>query len=139
VSFAPYHELEEPGAVIVLAREAMLGKQREQQLCCRAYDTARCDVSAQHLPARIGYGHMQVRAIRRYRPSEREYLQIAAQPGCIVRACEAQLGDAQTANTLKHERGMYAELSQCVLQREAQIIAGGEAQRMSLHCVSPQR
>jgi hypothetical protein len=76
-------------------------------------------MTTEHLTAGVGNGHMQVRAIRRYRASQGQYFEVAAKLGRSLGAGESQLGDAEAPDALDNERGARLALMKHVFDSAA--------------------
>lgn len=126
-------QLEEPGSRIELPREAMSGKERQQQLDSRADPAPARHMAAGYLTACVGNGHVQMCGIRRNRASQGQYFEVTAQFSRGVGTGESQLCNAETPDALDNEGCAQLSLTQRVFDGDTQIIAGRKAQRKGLH------
>jgi hypothetical protein len=78
-------------------------------------------MASDHRAAAVGYGHVQVRAIRREGASEAEYLHVACEQGDLLLAGQPQLGHRQTDDATHHTAGLLSLLSHPGLQRQTQV------------------
>ncbi|CAG9252706.1 hypothetical protein PUN4_190017 [Paraburkholderia unamae] len=121
------------GRGVELAREAMFGKQREQQFGRGADDAAARDMAAGHLAVRVGHGHMQMRAVGRHRAGQRQDFEVAVQRRGRFGAREAQLGHAQAADALNDEAGAHGAPAEYGFHGEAHVVARRQPNGMDLH------
>ena len=70
----------------------------------RAHDAAVPDVTADHVPLRIGDTHVQMRSILRDRSGQGQDFEVAVQRIGLRCAGKAQVGTAQTADSRNDER-----------------------------------